>query len=206
MSTPSEVSDAPGGVTVDGKPVEFGEVVVALVRRDPRARSPALACCAATGVTDKMPPFWELGMVGVGVEVDGDTGRVRVDQLVTVADVGFAINPAAVEAQDLGAATQGLGAALHEELIYDGAQLVNANVVDYRVPRAGDMPAKIDLMIVERGDGVGPYGAKGAGEGALNPVGGAVAAAVAGPSGGGRTRLPLTPERVWRLMNDLEED
>ena len=65
---------------------------------------------------DKMPPFWELGIVGVEVEVDAETGAVRVDQLVTVADVGFAINPAAVEAQDLGAATQGMGAALHEEL------------------------------------------------------------------------------------------
>ena len=56
---------------------------------------------------------------------------------------------------------------------------MNANVVDYRVPRAGDLPAKVDLMIVERGDGVGPYGAKGAGEGALNPIGGAMAGAVA---------------------------
>ncbi len=200
-----EVSDAPGAVRgPDGKELDLGTVVrkwfggsagevtgVGLVRRD--------------GVTKEMPPFWETGMVGVAVEVDPETGYVTVDQLVTCADVGFAINPQAVEAQDLGAATQGLGAALFEELVYDGPQLANANVVDYRVPRAGDLARRIDLMIAERRDGVGPYGAKGAGEGQLNPIGGAVASAVAQAVGRWPTRLPLTPERVWRLMNDLPE-
>nr|WP_275261690.1 molybdopterin cofactor-binding domain-containing protein [Jiangella aurantiaca] len=153
------------------------------------------------GATQKMPPFWVVGMVGVPVEIDPETGVVAVDQLVTVADVGFAINPRAVEGQDLGAATQGLGSALREELVYDGAQLANANVVDYRVPRVSDLPRKIDLVIAERRDGVGPYGAKGAGEGTLTPIGGAVAAAVARAVGRWPDRLPLTPERVWRLMS-----
>ncbi|MGH8890010.1 MAG: molybdopterin cofactor-binding domain-containing protein, partial [Acidothermaceae bacterium] len=134
-----------------------------------------------------------------------DTGVVDVRHLVTVADVGFAINPRAVEGQDLGAATQGLGGALYEELVYDGPQIVNPNIVEYRVPRMSDLPTKIDTMIAERGDGVGPYGAKGAGEGALNPMGAAVAAAVARATGHWPTRLPLTPERVWRLMNGLPE-
>lgn len=200
-----EVVDAPGGVAgPNGVVSDFGRVVrgwfggsageatgVGLVRRD--------------GVTQDMPPFWETGMVGVAVEIDPETGMVSVDQLVTVADVGFAINPQAVEAQDLGAATQGLGAALYEELLYDGPQLANANVVDYRVPRVSDMPRKIDLILAERGDGIGPYGAKGAGEGQLNPVGGAVAAAVAQAVGRRPGRLPLTPERVWRLINGLDE-
>ncbi|MBB5786892.1 xanthine dehydrogenase family protein molybdopterin-binding subunit [Jiangella mangrovi] len=195
------VRDLPGAVAgPDGRELDFGSVVrqwfggsagevtgVGLLRRD--------------GATQKMPPFWEVGMVGVAVEIDPETGVVAVDQLVTVADVGFAINPRAVEGQDLGAATQGLGSALHEELVYDGPQLANANVVDYRVPRVKDLPRKIDLMIAERRDGVGPYGAKGAGEGTLNPIGGAVASAVARAVGRWPDRLPLTPERVWRLMN-----
>lgn len=200
-----DVIDVDGGVSSpDGATLPYGDVVrkwfggsagevtgVGLLRRE--------------GVTDKMPPFWETGMVGVAVDIDLETGMVTVDQLVTVADVGFAINPRAVEGQDLGAATQGLGAALYEELIYDGQQLVNANVVDYRVPRMTDMPRKIDLILAERRDGVGPYGAKGAGEGQLNPIGGAVAAAVARAIGKWPTQLPLTPERVWRLINDLED-
>lgn len=197
-----DVADAPGGVTGPGeRAMDFGAVVrgwfggsagevtgVGLVRRD--------------GVTAKMPPFWETGTVGVRVDVDPDTGVVSVHQLVTVADVGFAINPQAVEGQDLGAATQGLGGALYEELVYDGPQLANANVVDYRVPRMGDLPTHVDLILAERRDGVGPYGAKGAGEGQLNPVGGAVAAAVARAVGRWPDELPLTPERVWRLLRD----
>jgi CO/xanthine dehydrogenase Mo-binding subunit len=204
--SPESVADAPGGVELpDGSTAGFGDVVqrwfggsagevtgIGLLRRE--------------GPTQEMPPFWEIGMVGVGVDVDMETGHVVVDQLVTVADVGFAVNPKAVEGQDLGAATQGLGASLYEELVYDGPQLVNANVVDYRVPRMGDLPRKIDLMLAERRDGVGPYGAKGAGEGTLNPIGGAVAAAVARAVGRWPTRLPLTPERVWRLANGIEED
>jgi CO/xanthine dehydrogenase Mo-binding subunit len=203
--TPDEVIDLPGAVQgPEGAKLAYGEVVrkwfggtagevtgIGLLRRE--------------GVTQEMPPFWETGMVGVAVEVDPETGVVTVDQLVTVADIGFAINPQAVEGQDLGAATQGLGGALYEELVYDGPQLANANMVDYRVPRVTDMPRKIDLVLAERRDGIGPYGAKGAGEGQLNPIGGAVAAAVARAVGRWPNRLPLTPERVWRLLNDLED-
>jgi CO/xanthine dehydrogenase Mo-binding subunit len=157
------------------------------------------------GELEELPPFWEIGMVGVEVSVDPDTGRVVVEHLVTVGDVGFAINPALVEGQDLGAATQGLGAALGEELLYDGPQLENANLVDYRVPRIGDIPRRIDTIIAARGDGVGPYGAKGGGEGSLNPIGGAVASAVGRATGVWPDQLPLTPQRVWELLNPEDE-
>lgn len=153
------------------------------------------------GELEELPPFWEIGMVGVEVDVDMDTGRVVVEHLVTVGDVGYAINPAMVEGQDLGAATQGLGAALFEELIYDGPQLVNPNIVEYRVPRASDVPRRIDTIIAERADGVGPFGAKGGGEGSLNPIGGAVASAVARATGRWPTELPLTPQRVWEMLH-----
>jgi CO/xanthine dehydrogenase Mo-binding subunit/aerobic-type carbon monoxide dehydrogenase small subunit (CoxS/CutS family) len=148
----------------------------------------------------QQPSFWEIGMAGVTVDIDPDTGVAKIDQLVTVADVGFAINPAGVEGQDLGAATQGIGGALTEELIYEGEQIRNPNLVEYRIPHIEDAPRRFDSVLCERRDGTGPYGAKGVGEGARIPIGGAVAAAVQQATGVWPDRLPLTPERVWNLI------
>lgn len=150
----------------------------------------------------KLPPFWEVGMVGVQVAIDPDTGQLDVEHLVTIGDVGKALNPVQVEGQDLGAATQGLGGALWEELVYDGQQIANANIIDYRVPRITDLPGRIDTILIERGDGPGPYGSKGVGEGARGPAGGAVACAVAAATGAWPDHLPLTPERIWRLCQE----
>lgn len=201
----ADVKTADGVVTAPGS----GEWPYAdVLRRWFGARSgevTGVGLVRPSGELSLLPPFWEVGTSGVTVSVDPDTGRTIVDHLVTVGDVGFAVNPALVEGQDLGAATQGLGAALYEELVYDGGQLVNPNLVDYRVPRTGDMPRAIDNVVVERGDGIGPYGAKGAGEGTLNPIGGAVAAAVARATGRWPDRLPLTAERVWLLMQEEDE-
>ena len=202
--TEDSVRAVAGGIELaDGRFRSYGDVVrswfgatageitgIGLVRRD--------------GATTQMPPFWEIGMVGVACRVDPETGEVTVEQLATVADCGFAINPQAVEGQDLGAATQGLGGALFEELVYDGEQLVNPNLVDYRVPRVRDLPRRIDTMLAERRDGVGPYGAKGAGEGALNPIAAAVVTAVARATGEWADAVPLTPERVWRMLQRHE--
>ena len=171
---------------------DAGEVVgVGVVRRD--------------GATAVLPPFWEIGAVGVEVSVDEATGEVTVEHLVTVGDVGHAVNPDLVKGQDLGAATQGLGIALWEEMVYDGEQLTNPNLVEYRVPRLRDTPRSITSVLAERGDGAGPYGAKGAGEGALNPVPAAVAAAVGRAVGVWPTELPLTPPRVWSLLQQAQQ-
>jgi CO/xanthine dehydrogenase Mo-binding subunit len=148
----------------------------------------------------QMPPFWEIGCSGVVLSVDRETGVVEVERLATIGDVGFAINPALVRGQDAGAATMGLGAALHEELVYEGEQLVNPNVVDYRVPRFSDMPGELEHILAERRDGAGPYGAKGAGEGAGNTIGSSVASAIGRAIGVFPHQLPATPERVWRLL------
>jgi len=153
----------------------------------------------------EMPPFWEIGCSGVVLSVDRETGVVDVEKLTTIGDVGFAINPALVRGQDAGAALMGLGAALHEELVYEGEQLVNPNVVDYRVPRFSDVPGELEHILAERRDGAGPYGAKGAGEGAGNTIGGAVASAIGRAIGVFPHELPATPERVWRLIQTREK-
>ncbi|MFT7473640.1 MAG: CO/xanthine dehydrogenase Mo-binding subunit [Verrucomicrobiales bacterium] len=158
-----------------------------------------------SGATAVLPPFWEVGVVGVEVAVHEDTGEVDVEHLVIVGDVGHALNPSLVKGQDLGAATQGLGCALWEELVYEGQQLTNPNLVEYRVPRFRDIPKRITTVLAERADGVGPYGAKGGGEGALNPIPAAVASAVCQAIGLDQDfdrplTLPLTPERVMELL------
>ncbi len=197
------VEDAPAGVRVKDRERSYGEVIEGwfgaggeVLGHGSVRRGEGFA---------QMPPFWEIGCSGVRLSVDRETGVARVEKLVTVGDVGFAINPALVHGQDLGAATMGMGAALREELVYEGEQLVNPNVVDYRVPRFSDQPPEIDLMLAERHDGAGPFGAKGAGEGAGNTIGSSVAAAIGRAIGVFPHELPATPERVWRLLRERDE-
>jgi CO/xanthine dehydrogenase Mo-binding subunit len=152
------------------------------------------------GDLDQWPSLWEVGIAGVAVSVDPDTGQVELDQLVTVADVGKAINPDSVSGQDLGAATQAIGGALFEQIVYNGPQMANANLIDYRVPRIGDIASRIQTILIENADGPGPYGSKPIGEGGMTVIGGAILAAVARATGRWADRLPLTPEYVWELM------
>ena len=150
-----------------------------------------------------MPPFWEIGAAGVEISVDRETGKIKLERLVTVGDVGLAINPAAAEGQDLGAATMGVGVGLFEELIYDGQQLTNGTLLEYRVPRFSDLAPDIDLSLAQNQDGAGPYGAKGGGEGSLNPIPACLANALHRATGARVRRLPLTPERVWRAIREV---
>jgi CO/xanthine dehydrogenase Mo-binding subunit len=149
-----------------------------------------------------VPVFWEIGVGGAEISVDEETGRISLDTLVTIGDVGLAIHPAMTEGQDLGAAAMGLGVGLFEELIYDGQQLANGTLLEYRVPRFSDLSGTIQLKLVENRDGVGPYGAKGGGEGALNPISPCLANALYQAAGVRIRRLPLTPERVWRALQE----
>ena len=197
------VEEASGGVVVDGVHRGWGEIIGAYFAGD-FGEAVGRGRVRKVGATQAMPPFWEVGCVGVEVHVDEETGKIRVDRLVTVGDVGCAINPQLVESQDLGAAIMGFGMALTEELVYtDEGTLLNGNIVEYRVPRAGDMPEYIGI-IAERGDGVGIYGAKGGGEGSLNPVAAAIANAVRRASGIRLRQAPFTPERVWRAIQERD--
>jgi CO/xanthine dehydrogenase Mo-binding subunit len=150
----------------------------------------------------KLPVFWEAACTGVELSVDEETGKIQMEKLATVGDVGLAINPALAEGQDLGAATMGMGIGLFEELVYDGPQLINGSILDYRLPRFSDLPKKVELHLVQNQDGVGPYGAKGGGEASLNSMAANIANAVDRAAGVRIRQAPLTPERVWRALKE----
>src|SRR5882672_3437534 len=145
-------------------------------------------------------PFWEMAVGAAEVSVDEETGAVRIERYVSVADVGRAINPLLLEGQDEGGVVQGLGHTLLEEMLYADGHLLNGTLLVYRVPRADDVPPALECHFVENADGSGPFGAKGAGEGSLIPVSPAIANALARLTGVRLRDLPLTPERVWRAL------
>jgi CO/xanthine dehydrogenase Mo-binding subunit len=158
-----------------------------------------------TGSYAEGPVFWEVCVGAAEVEVDPETGFVRVRRTATAADVGRAINPQLVERQDEGATLQGIGNALFEEMVFEDGLLLNDTLLDYRVPGFEDLPDEMTCVIVENEDGPGPYGAKGCGEGALAAVPAAIVNALA-DAGVPMSELPLTPERVWRRIQELEKE
>ena len=146
------------------------------------------------------PVFYEVGISAAEVELDQETGAIRIPHYVSVADVGKAINPQQCEGQDEGAAMQGLGHTLFEEMLYEDGQLLNPNLIDYKVPTFAELPDKLETILIENGDGPGPFGSKGLGEGGIVAAGPAVANAIFRATGVRIKELPLTPERVWRAL------
>ena len=197
-----EVVEMPGGVRVGDRVHGWGAVVKAWFG-GAMGEAIGRGYLRRAGATEVMPPFWEVGCVGVEASVDEATGEIAVHRLVTVGDVGCAVNPQLVEAQDVGAAIMGLGMALREELVYEDGTLMNGNLFDYRVPRAPDVP-EFRSVIAERGDGVGVYGAKGGGEGSLNPVAAAISNALRRGAGIELREVPFTPERVWKAIQERD--
>jgi len=152
------------------------------------------------GMDTQLPVFWETGMGGVDLSVDTDTGSVKLKKYISVADVGKAINPTQCEAQDEGAKIQGLGHTMFESMLYDNGQLINPNLIDYRVPFITDLPTIFESHLVENRDGPGPYGAKGMGESGIVSIAPAIGNAIARATGVRIRELPLTPEHVWRAL------
>jgi CO/xanthine dehydrogenase Mo-binding subunit len=133
------------------------------------------------------------------VEVDLDTGEVRVMRLVNAQEVGRSINPLIVEGQLEGGMMMGLGFALLEEVVCRDGQVLNPYAFDYRIPRLADMPELVTVLL-EHPDPVGPYGAKGVGEICMDPTAAAIANAVADAIGVRITSLPITPDKVLQAL------
>src|ERR1044071_7806185 len=142
--------------------------------------------------------FWEISWGAVEIKVDPETWKIEILKYVSVSDIGKAIHPRECIAQDEGGVVFGIGHTLTEELLYERGQLLNPNLIDYRVPRFSDLPLTLESILLEDQNGPGPYGAKGIGEAGILPVASAVAEALFQAAGVRILDLPLTPEKIWR--------
>jgi carbon-monoxide dehydrogenase large subunit len=140
------------------------------------------------------------GAYAAAVEIDADTGALRVRQLVAVDDAGTIVNPLLAEGQVIGGAAQGLGAILTEEAVHDAAgQPLGASFVEYGLPGAASVPP-IATAFVQTPTPLNPLGAKGIGEGGAIGTPAAIANAVADALGGATPDPPFTPEKLWRAL------
>lgn len=136
----------------------------------------------------------------VDVEVDPETGKVEILRYTAVQDVGKAIHPSYVEGQIQGGVVQGIGWALNEEYIYsDEGHLLNASLLDYRMPTALDLPM-IETVVVEVANPDHPFGVRGVGEVPIVPPAGAIANAIYDAVGVRPTELPMSPARLLEAI------
>jgi xanthine dehydrogenase molybdenum-binding subunit len=146
---------------------------------------------------------YSFGTHGAEVEVDKETGQVKILKYIAAHDVGKAINPLLLEGQVYGGATMGIGYALTERLILQDGRVMNPNFLDYKILTAKDIP-NIEPIVIETNDQFGPFGAKGIGEPGLVPTAPAIANAIYDAVGVRIKDLPITPERVLAALKEKE--
>ena len=190
---PSELTIVDGVARAkDGRSVPFDEVASMGIKAD--------------GRFDNWKPTYSYGTSAVHLAVDPGTGHVDVIDYTIVDDVGRIINPLTLHGQVMGAVVQGFGSAFSEELVYDSdGTLLVGSLADYLIPVATDYPHVHCVSMESFPSPINPLGAKGAGEGGIISVGGAVANAVASALrdfGVQPSRMPLNPQRVWELIQN----
>jgi CO/xanthine dehydrogenase Mo-binding subunit len=144
---------------------------------------------------ERIFPDFTFGTHLADVEVDLETGEVEVLRYIAAHDVGRAINPMSVEGQIAGAAVQGIGQALLEDVVVQDGVNLTGGFFQYLIPSATDVP-DIESVILESGEGLGPFGARGIGEPPIGPPLAAITSAIADAVGARPCELPVTPERV----------
>ena len=174
----------------DGRSVAFAELAADGLRVD-------------TAFANNNTLTYSYGSAAAHVAVDPGTGRVELLDYLVVEDVGRIVNPLTLHGQAIGGVVQGLGGAFMENLVYDASgQLLTGNLADYLIPTATDFPRIRAIALENHPSPSNPLGVKGAGEGAIIPVGGLMANAVANALasfGAMANQLPLSPTRVWHM-------
>jgi CO/xanthine dehydrogenase Mo-binding subunit len=153
-----------------------------------------------TGQSPNVTPFWIIAGSGAEIEVDTETGHVRITKLVNVIDCGKPINPKAVETQISGAALMHVGFTMFEKIHIDGGQVTNASLADYKIPGFHDVPEVLDSTYLDHSEEGGPFGAKGVGEVSTFCPSPAIANAIDDAVGIRLMELPLNPEAVFRAL------
>jgi len=189
-----------GHVRVKGTPtVRLSLAEIATMSMRFGAKYPPIFGQGSTAVTQQSPAF--AGHL-VRLRVDRETGAVTILDYVVAQDVGFAINPAAIQGQVIGGVAQGIGWALLEQMAYDeSGGLLTGTFADYAIPKAPQVP-RIDTVLVEVPSEDGPFGAKGVGEPPVIPAAAAIANAITDATGVRLTALPITAERIAVAMQD----
>jgi putative selenate reductase molybdopterin-binding subunit len=187
-------TDATGVRTVVEGGVRVGETLVAA--SDLLASGPLIA----DGSHDGTPRSVAFNVHGFRVAVDRATGEVRILQSVQAADAGTVLNPEQLRGQIEGGTAQAIGTALYEEMTLDGEGRVTTTAFrNYHVPQFADIP-ETEVYFAATHDGMGPLGAKSMSEAPYNPVAPALANAVRDAIGVRPTELPMSRDRLWRLL------
>jgi CO/xanthine dehydrogenase Mo-binding subunit len=196
-------------VTADGRTLPMSRLLAECARAGvPRSHLGVYHAPAGEPVdlargSGKVFPDYTFGAHAAEVEVDTETGVVRVLRFAAAHDVGRAINPQSVEGQIQGGAVQGLGYGLMEEVVLDHGINLTTSFATYLIPTAADVP-DVRAVVVESGEGLGPFNARGIGEPPIGPPAAAIANAIEHATGVRITRLPITAERVARGLRLLD--
>jgi CO/xanthine dehydrogenase Mo-binding subunit len=146
---------------------------------------------------------WAPSGAAVEVEVNRDTGELRVLRYAVIADAGKAIHYPSAKAQVDGGAVMGFGHALFEETVYRDGQLQNGDPFQYRLPLMSDIPEEFYSSMLEKGDGPGPFGSKGMAQTSIVTVAPAIGNAIFAALGARVRSLPITPEKILRALGKI---
>jgi CO/xanthine dehydrogenase Mo-binding subunit len=201
--SPEEWRVAEGRLWRGEEDFSFGEIASSLGGAVTVMGSGAYSTARAENPFGGIVPHWAVSVAAAEVEVDIETGHVKLLKFGTVVDVGKAIIPVSAKAQVEGGATMGIGNALFEECVYRDGQFLNGDDMQYRLPLMEDIPEWWETVMVENEDGPGPMGSKGMAQTSIVVVAPAIGNAIYDATGIRIKQLPITPERVLQAMGKV---